>query len=55
MDAADYGRCVDVAEAAGYAGPYTLIFDSDKPGEWVGVEEEKAFILDRITVRQAAQ
>ena len=55
MDAADYGRCVDVAEAAGYGGPYTLIFDSDKPGEWTGIEEEKAFILDRIAVRQAAQ
>ncbi|MEX0954556.1 MAG: TIM barrel protein [Rhizobiaceae bacterium] len=55
MDAADYGRCVDVAEAAGYVGPYTLIFDSDKPGEWTGIEEEKAFILDRIAVREAAQ
>lgn len=55
MDDADYGRCVDIAEAAGYAGPYTLIFDSDRPGEWTGIEEEKAFILDRIAVPEAAQ
>lgn len=55
MDANDYGRCVDVAEAAGYTGPYTLIFDADTPDEWTGIAEEKAFILDRIAPRQAAQ
>ncbi len=48
MDGEDYGRCVDVAEAAGYAGPYTLIFDSDQPGEWKGVSIEHAFIRDRL-------
>lgn len=50
MDADDYGRCVDVAERAGYAGPYTLIFDSDQPGEWEGVAIERAFIRDRLSV-----
>ena len=48
IDAEDYGRCVDVAERAGYAGPYTLIFDSDEPGEWVGVAIERAFIRERL-------
>lgn len=50
MDREDYGRCIDVAEAAGYAGPYTLIFDSDEPGEWEGVSIERAFIRDRLNV-----
>ncbi|MBX3579819.1 MAG: sugar phosphate isomerase/epimerase [Rhizobiaceae bacterium] len=48
MDEADYGRCVDVAEAAGYSGPYTLIFDSDAPGEWEGIARERGFIRDRL-------
>ena len=48
MDREDYGRCVDVAEAAGYTGPYTLIFDNDEPGEWEGVSIEHAFIRDRL-------
>lgn len=49
MDGEDYGRCVDVAERAGYAGPYTLIFDSDAPGEWDGVAIERAFIRERLS------
>ena len=49
IDGQDYGRCVDVAERAGYAGPYTLIFDSDQPGEWEGVAIERAFIRDRLS------
>lgn len=48
IDADDYGRCVDVAEAAGYEGPYTLIFDSESPGEWEGVAIERALIRDRL-------
>jgi sugar phosphate isomerase/epimerase len=49
MDREDYGRCVDVAERAGYAGPYTLIFDSSEPGEWEGVAMERAFIRGRLS------
>jgi sugar phosphate isomerase/epimerase len=48
LDEADYGLCVGVAEEAGYAGPYTLIFDADHPGEWAGLSEERDFILSRI-------
>lgn len=49
LDAADYGRCIDLAEAAGYAGPYTLIFDSELPvNEWDGLAIERDFILSRI-------
>lgn len=49
MDAEDYGRCVDMAERAGYTGPYTLIFDSEQPDEWEGVAIERAFIRERLS------
>ena len=44
LDAADYGACVKLAEEAGYKGPYTLIFDSEIPGEWNGLALERDFI-----------
>jgi sugar phosphate isomerase/epimerase len=47
LDAEDFGRIVDMAEAAGYAGPYTLIFDNDAPGEWAGLAVERDFIVNR--------
>ena len=50
LDAADYGRCVDLAEAAGYTGPYTLIFDSEVPvNEWDGLATERDFIVSRLS------
>jgi sugar phosphate isomerase/epimerase len=49
LDADDYGRCVDLAEAAGYVGPYTLIFDSELPvNEWDGLALERDFIAGRV-------
>ncbi len=48
IDADDYGRCLDLAEAAGYAGPYTLIFDSEIPGEWDGLAAERDAIVARV-------
>lgn len=48
LDAADFGRCVELAEAAGYAGPYTLIYDNDNPSEWAGLEVEREFIVGRV-------
>jgi sugar phosphate isomerase/epimerase len=49
LDVDDYGRCVDLAEATGYTGPYTLIFDSELPvDEWEGLSTERHFILSRI-------
>ena len=47
LDEADYGACVDLAEEAGYQGPYTLIFDSEIPGEWHGLGIERDFITSR--------
>jgi sugar phosphate isomerase/epimerase len=50
LDAEDYGRCVDLADAAGYAGPYTLIFDSELPvNEWDGLALERDFIVSRVS------
>lgn len=48
LDDDDYGRIVDMAEAAGFAGPYTLIFDNDSPGEWIGLAVERDFIIGRV-------
>jgi sugar phosphate isomerase/epimerase len=47
LDEADYGACVTLAEEAGYKGPYTLIFDSEIPGEWHGLATERDFITSR--------
>lgn len=49
LDSADYGKCVELAEGAGYTGPYTLIFDSELPvNEWDGLALERDFIAERI-------
>lgn len=48
LDEADYGACIGAAEAAGYRGPYTLIFDAEHPGEWAGLGIERDFILSRL-------
>lgn len=47
LDEADYGACVTLAEEAGYKGPYTLIYDSEIPGEWNGLGIERDFITSR--------
>jgi sugar phosphate isomerase/epimerase len=47
LDEADYGACITLAEEAGYKGPYTLIFDSEVPGEWHGLATERDFITSR--------
>ncbi len=47
LDEVDYGACITLAEEAGYTGPYTLIFDSEEPGEWHGLAAERDFITTR--------
>jgi hypothetical protein len=45
MDAQDYRRCVQLSEAAGYKGNYTLIYDSEfYANEWSGIVEERKAI-----------
>lgn len=48
LDETDYGKCIELAEAAGYTGPYTLIFDSEIPHEWRGLEIERDFIRSKL-------
>ena len=48
LDEGDYGHCVGLAEACGYRGPYTLIFDAEQPHEWAGLALERDFILSRL-------
>ena len=43
MDRADFSRCLDLTQAAGFAGPYSLIFSS--PGdEWQGLADTRAVV-----------
>lgn len=46
MDADDFGQCVEIATAAGYDGPYTLIYDGPNDDEWWGIEKERRFVND---------
>jgi hypothetical protein len=57
MDGEDYGRCVAVADAAGYDGPYTLVYDGPDDDEWAGIDIEAQFIRDQLaagTTRRTA-
>ena len=43
MDRADFSRCLDLTQAAGFSGPYSLIFSS--PGdEWQGLADTRAVV-----------
>ncbi|WDR06745.1 TIM barrel protein [Devosia rhodophyticola] len=50
MDEGDYAQCLSAAEEAGYAGPYTLIFDAETPSEWDGIAIEKTFVEEQLTL-----
>lgn len=44
IDRADYERCLDLTRAAGFAGPYTLIYDGPDDDEWRGLAAERAIV-----------
>ncbi|AGS24952.1 sugar phosphate isomerase/epimerase family protein [Rhizobium etli] len=47
LDAEDYRKCLEMCERAGYAGPFTLIYDSPFfADEWDGILLQKQFIED---------
>ncbi|RUM27210.1 sugar phosphate isomerase/epimerase [Rhizobium vallis] len=47
LDAEDYRKCLEMCEKAGYAGPFTLIYDSPFfQDEWDGILLQKQFIED---------
>ena len=45
IDEDDFRACLEIAEQAGFAGPHTLIFDSEQPDEWQGLAIEKDVVL----------
>jgi sugar phosphate isomerase/epimerase len=44
-DTEDFGKCLDMARASGFTGPYTLIYDSSGPDEWKGLAIERDLVL----------
>ncbi len=47
LDAEDYVRCIKLSNAAGYQGPFTLIYDSTYyQDEWSGILEERDCIAN---------
>lgn len=44
LDAADYGACLEAAKAAGFRGPYTLIYDGPDDDEITHLAIERDFI-----------
>ncbi|MCC6166716.1 MAG: sugar phosphate isomerase/epimerase [Caldilineaceae bacterium] len=49
LDKADYIRCLDLTRAAGFAGPYTLIYDGPSADEWAGLGREQVLIQPYLT------
>lgn len=45
MDKDDYVRCLNITQAAGFAGPYTLIYDGPNEDEWAGIAGEREVVL----------
>ena len=43
-DADDYRRCLELAKAAGFTGPYTLIYDGPGANEWRGLAIERELV-----------
>lgn len=37
LDAADFTRCLELTQAVGFAGPYTLVYDGPQDDEWAGI------------------
>ena len=44
MDQDDYVRCLELSRKAGFAGPYTLIYDGPNDDEWAGLAQERAVV-----------
>lgn len=44
IDVADFRRCVALAEATGFTGPYTLIYDGPRSDEWAGLAQTRRML-----------
>ena len=54
MDADDYARCLALAADAGYAGPFTLIYEGADDDEWQAVAMERDFVRGHFAGAQSA-
>ena len=54
MDANDYASCLAVASDAGYAGPFTLIYDGAGDDEWQGLAMERDFVRSHFAAAPRA-
>ena len=43
-DREDYVRCLELSQAVGFSGPYTLIYDSASADEWSGLAVEAEMV-----------
>lgn len=48
-DADDYRRCMEITRAAGFRGPYTLIYDGPGDDEPAGIVIERELVLPYLT------
>ncbi len=43
-DVTDFRRCLELTRAAGFTGPYTLIYDKKNSDEWSGLAETRRLV-----------
>lgn len=48
LQAADFERCLELTQAAGFGGPFTLIYDGPGDDEWAGLAAEKAVVVNYL-------
>jgi len=53
MDADDFGRCLTIADQAGYVGPYTLIYEGPDADEWEAVAMERDYVRAYFAAKAA--
>ena len=49
LDGEDYTRCLNLMNDAGFAGPYTLIYDGPEDDEWEGLTRERDILLPYVS------
>jgi sugar phosphate isomerase/epimerase len=47
-DTEDFLHCLDLTRAAGFCGPYTLIYDGPGDDEWAGIKIERQLVLPYV-------
>jgi sugar phosphate isomerase/epimerase len=48
MDRADYVACLEITRQAGFAGPYTLVYDGPDNDEWRGLAQEAEVVREYV-------